>query len=168
MSQPWEPPYQSSHASTALAVLLTHISHSYNALLQIIGKNDTLHAPPEPASPSYQTPSCSSQHAHMRTAQDQSEPASDSANHQHVSSKDQGCPGVTHSVDVATPVKLCPFQQELAERIMQAKNTVMFLPAGVPYERNTYLSMCTATPTFHPSRSSPCMIWKELVLDSSG
>ena len=153
MSQPWETPCQSSHANT-LAVLLTHISHSYISLVQIVAKNDTLHAPPEPAllpaSPSYHMPSCSSQPAHMRTAENQSEPASESANHQHVSSKDQGYPGVSHTADVAIPVELCPFQQELAERIMQAKNTVMFLPAGVLYERKAYLSMITATPTFQP------------------
>lgn len=153
MSQPWDPPCQSSHVST-LAVLLTHISHSYISLVQTVATNDTLHAPPEPAllsaSPSYHTPSFSTQHAHMRTAENQSEPASDSANHQHVSSEDQGYPGISHSGDVATPVKLCPFQQELAERIMQAKNTVMFLPAGVLSERKAYLSMIIATPTFQP------------------
>lgn len=157
MSQPWEPPCHSSHASTALAVLLTHISHSYIALLQIVAQNNAQHVPPEPAvlpaSPRYQTPSFSSQHAHMRTAEKQSEPAepaSDCANHQHGSSVDQGYPGVSHSADVATPVKLCPFQQELAERIMQAKNTVMFLPAGVLHERKADLSMSFATPTFQP------------------
>lgn len=126
------------HASTALAVLLTDISHSHNALVQTLAKGDAQHGCPVsallPASPSFHMPSKSNHQAYMNTAGKQSDFMPDSASPQHVNSDDQGYPSISHSADVSAPVQLCSFQQELAERVMQADNTVIFLPAGMLYE----------------------------------
>lgn len=131
---------QSSHvseqqASSALAALLTHISHSHAALVQQLTEQDTHHLPAShaalPTSPSSQMPSSSS---HVSIAGKHADAASECTSQQHASSKDQGCPGTSSYAHGAASVKLCPFQEELVERVMQADNTVVFLPAGIPHE----------------------------------
>lgn len=143
MSQPLDSTCQSSylpeqHASTALAVLLTHISHSHNALVQTLAEGNALRASSVPAllpaSPSSHMPSNSNHQERMSTAGKKSDLTSDFVSPQHVSSKDQGYPSISHSADVSTAVKLCPFQEELVGRVMKADNTVIFLPAGMLYE----------------------------------
>ena len=126
------------HASTALAVLLTQISHSHNALLQTLAEGHVHHASPIPAllpaSPSSHMPSKSTHQEHMSTAGKQSDLTSDFVSSQHVNSDDQGYPSLSRSADMSAAVKLCPFQEELAERVLKADNAVIFLPAGMLYE----------------------------------
>lgn len=126
------------HASTALAVLLTHISHTHNALVQTLADGNAHNASPVPAllpaSPSSNMPSKDYNEADMNTAGKQSDLTSDSASLQHVDSKNQGCLSISHFAHVSKPVKLCPFQEEMAERVMKADNAVIFLPAGTPYD----------------------------------
>ena len=140
MSQPLESTWQPSqtteqHASTALAVLLTHITDIHNALVQTLAEGNAHRASPAPAllpaSPSSHIPIKSTHQEHTTTAGKQSDLTPDSANPQHVNSEQQSCSSISPSADVSTPVKLCPFQEELAERVMKADNTVIFLPAGM-------------------------------------
>lgn len=143
MSQPLGSTCQSSHlpeqhAITALAVLLTHISHTYNALVQTLAEGSAYDASPLPAllpaSPRSNMPSKVYHEADTNTAGKESDLTSDFDSPQRVDSEDQGYPSISHAAHVLLPVKLCPFQEEIAERVMNGNNTVIFLPAGTLYE----------------------------------
>lgn len=126
----------SEQASSALAVILTHISDSHAALVQRLAEQDAHHVLPVPAvlaaPPSIQNISSSSHQADSSPTGQQSDSVSDAAAQQHLNSSDKCSVVSSHFADVTTSIELCPFQQELVERIMHAGNTVIFLPAGRP------------------------------------
>lgn len=133
-------------ASSSLAVLLTHIVNNHAAILQTPA-GQVAHVSPVPAampaSPSFQMTSSSSHHAHTSPAGKQAESGSDCVDLQYDNSNDQCSPGSVHSACVPTSIELRPFQQELVERIMQAGNAVIFLPAGRSKWKQRQLSRST-------------------------
>lgn len=135
----------SESASSSLAVVMTHIIDSHAAIVQRLA-GQVAHVPPPvpavmPASPSFQMTSSSHHHAHTSPVEKQAELGSDCDDQQHGNSNDQcfSCSG--HSAGVATSIELRPFQQELVERIMQAGNAVIFLPAGRSKSKQRHLSV---------------------------
>ena len=113
-------------ASKALAVLLTQISHSHAALVQQLAEQGSNVSARQAATAV--VVGLNSAHTNLADAQSHAH-GSDNVAQQHASSKADDPTGIDVG-QAATHIKLLSFQQELLERIMQAKNSVMFLPSG--------------------------------------
>ena len=117
-------------ASKALAVLLTHISNSHTALAQQAAQQSSSNASANASVAARPQMASSSLHAHASIA-DTNSRVCDPVDQQHADSQKQDSADAEAFADAATAVKLCAFQQELVQRIMQANNSIMFLPSGI-------------------------------------